>query len=88
MNRIQLAQGCLLGDSAGASLEFLRRLPSKQELADALAMKGGGVLRVAPSQITDDGELILAMARADWCAAISTRKSDGKLSFMALKYPV
>ena len=68
MNRILLAQGCLLGafigDAAGARLEFLGRLPSEQELADALAMKGGGVLRVAPGQITDDGELTLAMARA------------------------
>ena len=68
MNRIHLAQGCLLGafigDAAGARLEFLGRRPSEQELADALAMKGGGVLRVAPGQITDDGELTLAMARA------------------------
>ena len=68
MNRIQLAQGCLLGafigDAAGARLEFLGRRPSEQELAEALAMKGGGVLRVAPGQITDDGELTLAMASA------------------------
>ena len=68
MNRTHLAQGCLLGafigDAAGARLEFLGRRPSERELADALAMKGGGVLRVAPGQITDDGELTLAMARA------------------------
>ena len=68
MNRIHLAQGCLLGsfigDAAGARLEFMGRLPSEQELADALAMKGGGVLCVAPGQITDDSELTLAMAHA------------------------
>ena len=68
MNQIQLAQGCLLGafvgDAAGARLEFLGRQPSEPEIADALAMKGGGVLRVAPGQITDDGELALAMAHA------------------------
>ena len=68
MTRIHLAQGCLLGafigDAAGARLEFLGRRPSERELADALAMKGGGVLRVAPGQITDDGELTLAMASA------------------------
>lgn len=29
-----------------------------------LAMKGGGVFRVAPGQVTDDGELTLALARA------------------------
>jgi ADP-ribosyl-[dinitrogen reductase] hydrolase len=65
---IHLAQGCLLGafvgDAAGARLEFLGRTPTEVELADALAMKGGGVLRVAPGQITDDGELTLALARA------------------------
>lgn len=63
-----LAQGCLVGcfvgDSAGARLEFLGRKPGDTELDDALAMKGGGVFRVAPGQITDDGELTLALARA------------------------
>lgn len=63
-----LGQGCLLGafigDAAGARLEFLRRLPTEHELDEALAMMGGGVLRVAPGQVTDDGELTLAMARA------------------------
>ncbi|MBQ0917748.1 ADP-ribosylglycohydrolase family protein [Hydrogenophaga aromaticivorans] len=67
-NIIHLAQGCLLGalvgDAAGARLEFLGRKPTEVELADALAMKGGGVLRVAPGQVTDDGELTLALARA------------------------
>lgn len=65
---IHLAQGCLLGafvgDAAGARLEFLGRTPTEVELADALAMKGGGVLRVAPGQVTDDGELTLALAHA------------------------
>jgi ADP-ribosyl-[dinitrogen reductase] hydrolase len=68
MNSTQMAQGCLLGafigDSAGARLEFLGRQPSAQDISDALAMKGGGVLSVAPGQVTDDGELTLAMARA------------------------
>ncbi len=67
-NIIHLAQGCLLGafvgDAAGARLEFLGRKPTEVELADAQAMKGGGVLRVAPGQVTDDGELTLALARA------------------------
>ncbi|MDO8905966.1 ADP-ribosylglycohydrolase family protein [Hydrogenophaga sp.] len=65
---VKLAQGCLLGalvgDAAGARLEFLGRKPTEAELTDALAMKGGGVLRVAPGQVTDDGELTLALARA------------------------
>lgn len=63
-----LAQGCLVGafvgDSAGARLEFLGRRPDEPQLDDALAMKGGGVFRVAPGQVTDDGELALALARA------------------------
>lgn len=67
-NIVHLAQGCLLGalvgDAAGARLEFLGRKPTELELADALAMKGGGVLRVAPGQVTDDGELTLALAHA------------------------
>ncbi len=64
----KLAQGCLfgafVGDSAGARLEFLGHQPGPSELDDALAMKGGGVFRVAPGQVTDDGELTLALARA------------------------
>lgn len=63
-----LAQGCLLGafvgDAAGARLEFLGRQPRPSEVAAALQMLGGGVLAVAPGQVTDDGELTLALARA------------------------
>jgi len=62
-----LVQGCLVGafvgDAAGARLEFLGRRPDNAQLDDALAMKGGGVFRVAPGQVTDDGELTLALAR-------------------------
>jgi ADP-ribosyl-[dinitrogen reductase] hydrolase len=68
MEMFERAQGCLLGalvgDAAGARLEFLGRQPRQNEIDDALAMKGGGVFRVAPGQFTDDGELTLALARA------------------------
>lgn len=68
MNTENLAQGCLIGafigDAAGARLEFLGRKPSGFELDDALAMKGGGVFGVAPGQVTDDGELTIALSRA------------------------
>lgn len=68
MEITNLAKGCLVGalvgDSAGARLEFLGHRPDDGELDDALAMKGGGVFRVAPGQVTDDGELTLALARA------------------------
>jgi len=66
--QIDLARGCLLGaligDAIGARLEFLDRQPSKEDVEEALTMPGGGVWRVAPGQITDDGELTLALAQA------------------------
>ena len=52
--------GALAADAAGATLEFLRRNPTQKEVDEALQMVGGGVLRTAPGQITDDGELTLA----------------------------
>lgn len=67
-NHIPQAQGALLGaligDAVGAVLEFLGRPPAQDEITDALNLPGGGMLRVAPGQITDDGELTLALARA------------------------
>lgn len=56
--------GTLIGDAAGATLEFLGRIPTPDDLDHALTLPGGGVLCVAPGQITDDGELTLALARA------------------------
>ena len=56
--------GALIGDAAGATLEFLGRIPTPVDLDHALTLPGGGVLRLAPGQITDDGELTLALARA------------------------
>jgi len=62
------ARGCLLGaligDSTGSLLEFIRRTPTAQEVDTALAMPGGGFWAVAPGQVTDDGELTVALARA------------------------
>jgi ADP-ribosyl-[dinitrogen reductase] hydrolase len=62
------AMGCLLGalvgDAAGATLEFLGRKPTVEDANWAMQMPGGGVLGVAPGQITDDGELTLCLAKA------------------------
>ena len=62
------AKGCLLGalvgDAAGATLEFLRRSPTAEEIDRAIAMTGGGHFHLAPGQITDDGELTLCLALA------------------------
>jgi len=56
--------GALIGDAAGATLEFLGRRPTADEVEQALCLPGGGVWRVAPGQITDDGEMTLALYRA------------------------
>lgn len=55
--------GALVGDAAGATLEFLGRQPDTAEVARALEMVGGGLFGAAPGQITDDGELTLCLAR-------------------------
>ena len=56
--------GALAGDAAGATLEFLGRMPTPDEVNKAMSMVGGGVWNTAPGQITDDGELTLALANA------------------------
>ena len=56
--------GALIGDAAGAVLEFWGDKPSRRDVDDALMMDGGGALDVAPGQITDDGELAIALAEA------------------------
>ncbi len=54
--------GALVGDAAGATLEFYGRKPITEEVAlAAMKMPGGGKLRVGPGQITDDGELTLSL---------------------------
>ena len=67
-DRYNAAKGCLLGtlvgDAAGATLEFLRHYPTTEDVAWAMSMPGGGRLKVAPGQITDDGELTLCLVRA------------------------
>ena len=56
--------GAFIAESAGAVLEFLGRPPTEHEVDHAMALSGGGVLGVAPGQITDDGELTLCLAQA------------------------
>ncbi len=67
-DKYKAATGCLLGalvgDAAGATLEFLEHDPTPDDVAWAMSMPGGGDLQVAPGQITDDGELTLCLARA------------------------
>jgi ADP-ribosyl-[dinitrogen reductase] hydrolase len=56
--------GALVGDAAGAVLEFVRERIEERDVERALSMSGGGVWRVAPGQITDDGELTVSLLRA------------------------
>lgn len=55
--------GALVGDAVGGTLEF--RWPYDHRLVDqAMELQGGGVYRLAPGQITDDGELTLSLANS------------------------
>lgn len=56
--------GALVGDASGGVLEFMERKPTQRDVDYALNMPGGGVFKLAPGQITDDGELTLCLLRA------------------------
>lgn len=55
--------GALVGDAAGAVLEFFGREIREHDVAHALTMPGGGTWEVAPGQVTDDGELTVSLLR-------------------------
>jgi len=56
--------GALIGDAAGAVLEFCDAEITEEMAEEALAFPGGGPHRIGKGQITDDGELTLALWRA------------------------
>ncbi len=56
--------GALVGDAAGATLEFCHKEITEEMALKAMTMPGGGNIRVGPGQITDDGELTLTLWRA------------------------
>lgn len=56
--------GALVGDAAGATLEFYGGNITDIIAYNATKMPGGGQLHVGPGQITDDGELTLTLWRA------------------------
>jgi ADP-ribosylglycohydrolase len=53
--------GALVGDAAGATLEFCHKDITEEMALEAMKMPGGGTIGVGPGQITDDGELTLAL---------------------------
>ena len=56
--------GALVGDAAGATLEFCGCSITEEMATNAMKMPGGGRIRVGPGQITDDGELTLTLWRS------------------------
>ncbi len=56
--------GALVGDAAGATLEFCDDVITQEMALNAMKMPGGGALHVGPGQITDDGELTLTLWNA------------------------
>lgn len=54
----------LLSETPPGGLEFMEHLPRPADIEYALSMPGGGVLQLAPGQITDDGELTLCLSQA------------------------
>jgi ADP-ribosylglycohydrolase len=68
MNRKQGGRGAvfgaLVGDAAGATLEFIDHGPTRSEVLRAMEMVGGGCWGTAPGQITDDGEMALCLMHA------------------------
>lgn len=74
--------GALVGDAAGAVLEFVGRPIEPADVAHAMTLPGGGTWSVAPAQITDDGELTMCLLRA--AAETRTRPSTEVHAFDAL----
>lgn len=52
------------GDGSGGRLEFLDHLPTKPEIDEAMGLKGGGIWKLAPAQVTDDTELTVQLFKA------------------------
>ena len=52
--------GALVGDAAGAPIEFARNIDEAM-VTSAMNMGGGGAMKITPGQITDDGELSLCV---------------------------
>lgn len=74
--------GALVGDAAGATLEFYRQGPLTKEVVQrAMRMPGGGAHRVGPGQITDDGELTLTLLRSLLKSA-SLSKNEQQIEMM------
>lgn len=62
-NILGCLMGGMVGDAAGAPLEFCKRI--EDTYVDlAMELRGGGPLGMGPGQVTDDSELMLALLTA------------------------
>lgn len=76
--------GALVGDAAGAFLEFNNE-PITEDLArHAMTMPGGGPHHVGPGQITDDGELTLTLWQS--LSNSTSCNKEGRTIHMAVGY--
>ena len=67
MNKgVAVLLGHFCGDAAGATLEFYTGDIDDRIANEAMRMKGGGRLNMGPGQITDDGELTIALCNTLW----------------------
>lgn len=84
MEEVDRCKGCVLGawlgDATGAVLEFQGR-PSASALNAALTLPGGGIVKVGPGQVTDDGELTCCLL-----LALVESNSQLNLNKIAAKY--
>ena len=56
--------GLALGDALGATVEFMTRSEIVENYGEHRRIVGGGWLRLAPGQVTDDTEMALALGRS------------------------
>lgn len=56
--------GLALGDALGATVEFMSRSEIAERHGEHRRIVGGGWLRLAPGQVTDDTEMALALGRS------------------------
>eukprot|EP01031_Cornospumella_fuschlensis_P041923 gene41923-51177_t len=83
MSRVRGAiLGGWCGDAAGAVLEFHQGEITNELVENALSMPGGGALKVAPGQITDDSELEICLVNA--LSTVSIPLADRDVS----QYPI
>lgn len=72
--------GACIGDAAGSVLEFIRRMPTEADVDWALTFPGDSARQLISGQLTDDGELTLAL----YAALKDSEKSPGESSFDVL----